>query len=151
MQKIKTFLTFDTQAEDAARLYTSLFEHSKITSITPGPGGAVMSVAFELAGQEYLALNGGPSFSFASGMSLLVTCEDQAEVDRLWSALTEGGVEEPCGWLKDKFGVSWQIIPQGFTQLLSGSDPARTMRVVQAMMQMKKLRLAELRAAYEGT
>jgi predicted 3-demethylubiquinone-9 3-methyltransferase (glyoxalase superfamily) len=152
MQKIKTFLTFDTQAEEAARLYTSLFANSKITSTTPGPGGSVMSVSFELAGQEYIALNGGPSFSFASGMSLLVACEDQAEVDRLWAALTAaGGAEEPCGWLKDKFGVSWQIIPKGFTALLSGPDQARTMRVVQAMMKMKKLNLAELQKAYDGS
>jgi predicted 3-demethylubiquinone-9 3-methyltransferase (glyoxalase superfamily) len=151
MQKIKTFLTFNSQAEEAARLYTSLFKSSKITSTTPGPGGSVMSVSFELDGQEYIALNGGPSFSFASGISLFVGCEDQAEVDRLWAALTEGGVEEPCGWLKDKFGVSWQIIPNGFTKLLSGPDQARTMRVVQAMMQMKKLNLAELQRAYDGS
>ncbi len=150
MQKIKTFLTFDNQAEEAARLYTSLFKDSKITSMTPGPGGSVMSVAFQLAGLEYLALNGGPSFSFSSGTSLMVSCEDQAEVDRLWATLTDGGTEDQCGWLKDKFGVSWQIIPNGFVQLLSGSDQVRTMRVVQAMMKMKKLDLATLQKAYEG-
>lgn len=151
MQKIKTFLTFNDQAEQAARFYVSLFKDSKVISTTPGPGGSVMSVQFELAGQEYLALNGGPSFTFTSGMSLLVHCDDQAEVDRLWAKLTDGGREEPCGWLKDRWGVSWQIIPNGFGALLSGGgDPARSQRVVQAMLQMKKLDLAGLQKAYDG-
>ena len=151
MQKIKTFLTFNDQAEQAARFYVSLFNDSKIISTTPGPGGSVMSVQFELAGQEYLALNGGPSFRFESGMSLLVHCEDQAEVDRLWAKLTDGGQEEPCGWLRDRWGVSWQIIPNGFGALLSGGgDAARSQRVVQAMLQMKKLDLGALQRAYDG-
>lgn len=151
MQKITTFLTFNDQAEQAARFYTSVFKDSRITSTTPGPGGSVMSVSFELAGEEYIALNGGPSFRFTSGISLLVSCDDQAEVDELWAKLTAGGAEEPCGWLKDKFGVSWQIIPRGFGQLLSGGgDPARSQRVVQAMLKMKKIDLATLQKAYDG-
>lgn len=151
MQKITTFLTFNDQADQAARFYTSIFKHSRITSTSMGPGGTVMSVSFELAGEEYIALNGGPSFSFTSGFSLMVSCDDQAEVDELWAKLTDGGVEEPCGWLKDKFGVSWQIIPKGFGQLLSGGgDPARSQRVVQAMLQMKKIELAGLQRAYDG-
>lgn len=151
MQKITTFLTFNNQAEQAARFYTSVFKDSRITSTTPGPGGTVMTVSFELAGVGYLALNGGPSFTFTSGFSLLVTCEDQAEVDELWAKLTTSGVEEPCGWLKDQFGVSWQLIPKGFGQLLSGGgDPARSQRVVQAMLKMKKIILADLQKAYDA-
>ena len=146
-QKIITFLTFNDQAEAAARLYTSLFPDAKITSTTPGPGGSVMSVTFELAGQRYIALNGGPTFSFAQGMSLLINCETQAEVDELWSKLTDGGQEQPCGWLKDKFGVSWQIIPSALMKGLSGPNAGA---VVQAMLKMKKLDVATLEKAAAG-
>jgi predicted 3-demethylubiquinone-9 3-methyltransferase (glyoxalase superfamily) len=147
-QKITTFLTFDDRAEDAAKLYTSLFERSKITSSSPGPGGKVMSVSFELDGQSYIALNGGPSFSFANGISLFVSCETQAEVDHFWNGLTaDGGSEDRCGWLKDKFGVSWQIIPTALPRGLSGPNAGA---VVQAMLGMKKLDVAALEKAATG-
>lgn len=147
-QKITTFLTFDDQAEQAAKLYTSLFERSKITGVSPGPDGKVMSVSFELDGQSYIALNGGPSFSFASGISLLVSCDTQAEVDHFWNGLTAyGGSEDRCGWLKDKFGVSWQIIP---TALTRGLSSPRAGAVVQAMLGMKKLDVAALEKAAQG-
>lgn len=147
-QKITTFLTFNDRAEDAAKLYTSLFERSKITSSSPGPGGKVMSVSFELDGQSYIALNGGPSFSFANGISLFVSCETQAEVDHFWNGLTaDGGSEDRCGWLKDKFGVSWQIIPTALPRGLSGPNAGA---VVQAMLGMKKLDVAALEKAANG-
>lgn len=149
-QKITTFLTFNNQAAEAAELYCSLFEGSKVTSRTPGPNGGVMSVTFELAGQEFMALNGGPSFSFAQGMSLFVSCETQEEIDRLWSKLTEGGREQPCGWLQDKFGVSWQIIPTILGQLFSDPDRARAGRAISAMLGMKKLDIAGLKRAADG-
>jgi predicted 3-demethylubiquinone-9 3-methyltransferase (glyoxalase superfamily) len=147
-QKITTFLTFDERAEDAAKLYTSLFERSKITSSSPGPGGKVMSVSFELDGQSYIALNGGPSFAFANGISLFVSCETQAEVDHFWNGLTaDGGSEGRCGWLKDKFGVSWQIIPTALPRGLNGPNAGA---VVQAMLGMKKLDVAALEKATTG-
>lgn len=147
-QKITTFLTFNDGAEDAAKLYTSLFERSQITSSSPGPGGKVMSVSFELDGQSYIALNGGPSFSFANGISLFVSCETQAEVDHFWNGLTaDGGSEGRCGWLKDKFGVSWQIIPTALPRGLSGANAGA---VVQAMLGMKKLDVAALEKAANG-
>jgi predicted 3-demethylubiquinone-9 3-methyltransferase (glyoxalase superfamily) len=147
-QKITTFLTFNDRAEDAAKLYTSLFERSKITSSSPGPGGKVMSVSFELDGQSYIALNGGPSFSFANGISLFVSCETQAEVDHFWNGLTaDGGSEDRCGWLKDKFGVSWQIIPTALPRGMSGPNAGA---VVQAMLGMKKLDVAALEKAAKG-
>jgi len=148
--KITTFLTFNDQAEAAAVLYTSIFAGSKITSRTPGPGGTVMAVTFQLAGQEMMALNGGPSFKFEQGFSLFVSCETQAEVDAYWKALTEGGSEQPCGWLKDKFGVSWQIVPTVLPRLLSDPDRARAGRAVQAMLGMKRLDIAELERAADG-
>jgi predicted 3-demethylubiquinone-9 3-methyltransferase (glyoxalase superfamily) len=147
-QKITTFLTFNDRAEEAANLYTSLFDGSKITGTSPGPGGKVMSVSFELAGQPYIALNGGPSFAFASGISLFVSCETQEEVDHFWSGLTaDGGTEDRCGWLKDKFGVSWQIIPTALSKGLSGPNAGA---VVQAMLGMKKLDVAALERAGRG-
>jgi predicted 3-demethylubiquinone-9 3-methyltransferase (glyoxalase superfamily) len=147
-QKITTFLTFNDQAEQAAKLYTSLFKGSKITSTSPGPGGKIMSVSFELEGQAYIALNGGPSFSFANGISLFVSCETQDEVDHFWNALTAaGGTEDRCGWLKDRFGVSWQIIPTALTNGLSGPNAGA---VVQAMLSMKKLDVAALENAARG-
>lgn len=145
MQKITTFLTFNDQAAEAANLYLSIFRDGKITSTTPGPGGTVMAVAFELFGQSFMALNGGPSFSFSEGMSLLVSCENQAEIDELWAKLTaDGGQESRCGWLKDKFGVSWQIIPKDLPRLLNGPS------AFQAMMGMNKLDIAALQRAGQG-
>jgi predicted 3-demethylubiquinone-9 3-methyltransferase (glyoxalase superfamily) len=156
MQKIVTYLWFNHQAEEAANLYCSLFENSKIGSVmrygpgTPGLEGAVMTVNFELEGQEFIALNGGPEFHFTEAMSLFVKCESQAEVDRLWEALTEGGEEQPCGWLKDRFGVSWQIVPLVLLELMNDPDPEKANRVVQAMLKMKKIEIPVLQAAYEG-
>ncbi len=157
MQKIRTFLTFDGQAEEAARLYTSLFENSGIDSVSrypegiPGQPGAVMTVNFRLDGQEFVALNGGPSFSFAEGMSLFVNCETQAEVDRLWMALSEGSEDQgQCGWIKDRFGVSWQIVPGVLGELMGDSDGEKAARVTQAMLQMRKLDIAGLKRAYAG-
>jgi predicted 3-demethylubiquinone-9 3-methyltransferase (glyoxalase superfamily) len=154
MQKITTFLTYDDQAEPAAQLYVGLFSDSEITRTTyypadtAGPAGRVMSVEFRLAGQEYVALNGGPHFRFAEGMSLFVSCQDQAEIDRLWDALTaDGGEPGQCGWLKDRFGVSWQLVPHNLRQLLGSPDPARNQRKMAALLQMHKLDIAALEQA----
>jgi predicted 3-demethylubiquinone-9 3-methyltransferase (glyoxalase superfamily) len=156
MQKITTFLWYDNQAEEAARLYTSLFKNSKIGEISrypegaPGQAGSVMTVNFTLDGQEFFALNGGPVFKFNESISLYVHCDSQEEVDRLWAKLTaDGGEESQCGWLKDKFGVSWQIVPDEFTELMSSGTPAQSQNVMKAMLQMKKLDLAVLRKAYK--
>jgi predicted 3-demethylubiquinone-9 3-methyltransferase (glyoxalase superfamily) len=155
-QSITTFLAYDTQAEAAAQLYTSLFD-GKITSTMrypaggPKPEGSVLSVTFELLGQTYIALNGGPSFTFSQGFSLMVQVDTQAEIDRLWTKLTEnGGKEVQCGWLVDKFGVSWQIVPRQLGQMLADKDKAKAGRTMQAMMGMKKLELAKLQAAFDG-
>lgn len=156
MQKITTFLTFNDQAEDAATLYTSVFKQSKIVSTRrygdagPGPKGAVMTVAFQLEGQDFFALNGGPSFAFAEGISLFVNCETQVEVDELWEKLSKGGKEERCGWLTDRFGVSWQIVPSVLGKLLGDRDAAKATRVMQAMLKMTKLDIKGLQDAYEG-
>jgi predicted 3-demethylubiquinone-9 3-methyltransferase (glyoxalase superfamily) len=156
MQKITTFLTFNDQAEEAVNLYTSLFTDSKIVRTTrygeggPGPQGAVMSMTFQLAGQQFVALNGGPTFSFAQGMSLFVNCETQAEVDTLWEKLSAGGAEGRCGWLTDRFGVSWQIVPSILGPLLGSEDAGKAKRVMQAMLQMRKLDIATLRQAAEA-
>jgi predicted 3-demethylubiquinone-9 3-methyltransferase (glyoxalase superfamily) len=153
MQKIVTFLWFDDQAEEAARFYTSLFPNSKLGTISrygdagPGPKGSVMMVTFELAGQQFMALNGGPHFSFTPAISLLVNCESQAEVDELWEKLSEGGRTDQCGWLQDRFGVSWQIVPTRLGELMADPDPARSKRVMEAMLKMGKLDLAELERA----
>jgi predicted 3-demethylubiquinone-9 3-methyltransferase (glyoxalase superfamily) len=150
MQKITTFLTFNNQAEEAAKLYTSLFKNSKITWSTPGPDGNVMWVSFNIDGQEFYALNGGerPEFHFSEGMSLFVTCEGQEEVDYYWDNLiADGGEPSMCGWLKDKFGVSWQIIPTALNRLLSDPDPARAGRVMEAMLKMSKIDIATLENA----
>lgn len=155
MQKITTFLTFDDQAEEAVNLYASLFKDSEILSVSrygeggPGPEGSVMTVAFRLDGQEFVALNGGPTFSFSDGISLSVSCETQEEVDELWEKLSEGGEEGPCGWLKDRFGVSWQINPVVLGQLLQDEDPRKARNVMEAMLKMKKIDIAALRRAYE--
>ncbi|HZG03632.1 MAG TPA: VOC family protein [Streptomyces sp.] len=145
MQKITTNLWFDGRAEEAARFYTSLFDDSRITDIQrygeagPGEPGTVMTVAFELAGQEFLAINGGPEFSFTEAVSLSVDCADQTEVDELWARLTDGGEEGPCGWLKDRYGLSWQIVPRKLTELLGDPDPATSQKAMKAMLGMKKI------------
>jgi predicted 3-demethylubiquinone-9 3-methyltransferase (glyoxalase superfamily) len=153
---ITTFLTYDTQAEEAAKLYTSLFG-GKITDTSrypaggPKPEGTVLSVTFELLGQTYIALNGGPSFTFSQAFSLLVQVESQAEIDRLWTKLLEnGGKPVQCGWLVDKFGMSWQIVPKQLGSMLSDKDGAKAGRAMQAMMGMQKLELAKLQAAFDG-
>jgi predicted 3-demethylubiquinone-9 3-methyltransferase (glyoxalase superfamily) len=154
---ITTFLTYDNQAEEAAKLYTSLFD-GKITETMrypvggPRPEGSVLSVTFELFGQTYIALNGGPTFIFAPGFSLMVRVDNQAEIDRLWTKLIEnGGKSVQCGWLVDKFGVSWQIVPKQLFAMLSDKDQGKSGRAMQAMMGMQKLDIAQLQAAFDGT
>lgn len=154
-QKITPFLWFNTEAEEAANLYVSLFKDSKILSMSrygdagPGPKGSVMVVEFELAGQKFQALNGGPIFKLTEAFSLMVHCDSQDEVDTLWSKLTaNGGQESQCGWLKDRFGLSWQIVPTRFMEMMKDKDPKRTQRVVQAMLTMKKFDIARLEQAY---
>jgi predicted 3-demethylubiquinone-9 3-methyltransferase (glyoxalase superfamily) len=155
-QKITTFLTYDDRAEEAIEFYTSILENSRILSTTrygeagPGPKGRLMSATFELAGQEFIALNGGPSFTFSQGISLFVDCETQEEVDELWENLSEGGEKGPCGWLTDKFGVSWQIIPRALGEMLSDEDADKSERVMKAMLQMSKIEIEGLRRAYEA-
>jgi predicted 3-demethylubiquinone-9 3-methyltransferase (glyoxalase superfamily) len=150
MPKITPFLTFVDQAEAAARLYTSVFD-GRIVSTMPGPGGTVMGVTFELLGQRYIALNGGPSFTFSQGFSLFVSCESQAEIDAYWQKLTaDGGKESRCGWLVDRFGVSWQIIPSVLQSLLGDADRAKAGRAMQAMLTMGKLEIAALVRAHGG-
>ncbi|MBX7111012.1 MAG: VOC family protein [Dehalococcoidia bacterium] len=156
MQKIHPMLWFNTQAEEAAEFYTSLFPDSRITDVarfgdgSPGTAGTVMTVSFELAGQQLTALNGGPEFNFTEAISLYVDCADQAEVDRLWERLTDGGEPGQCGWLKDRFGVSWQVIPSALGELMGDPDPERAGRVVQAMLQMTKIDVEGLRHAWAG-
>ena len=156
MPKITTFLTFDHQAEDAANFYTSVFKNSKIVSTArygdagPGPKGSLMTATISLDGQELMLLNGGPTFKFSEAISLFVTCETQAEVDDYWSKLTAGGKEVQCGWLVDKFGVSWQIIPSALMKLLSDKDAKKAGRVMQAMMKMVKIDIKGLQDAAEG-
>ncbi len=156
MQKITPCLWFDTQGEEAARFYTSVFPNSRILDVAyygeagPREAGSVMTVEFELDGQKFLALNGGPQFTFSEAISFQVHCETQEEVDRFWSALSEGGEEGPCGWLKDRFGLSWQIVPQRLGELLGDSDAAKSQRVMSAMLEMKKIQIDELERAAEG-
>ena len=156
MSKITTFLTYNDQAEEAVNLYTSVFKNSEIVSISRYPEGspflpgAVMTINFRIDGQEFVALNGGPSFSFAEGISLYVNCETQEEVDDLWEKLTEGGEGGRCGWLKDRFGVSWQIIPSALGRYLGDEDPRKSQNVLQAMLQMDKIDISALREAHEG-
>jgi predicted 3-demethylubiquinone-9 3-methyltransferase (glyoxalase superfamily) len=144
MQKITPFLWFDGRAEEAARFYVSVFRDAKIIHVTPGPGGVAQWVSFELKGQTLYAFNGGPQFKFTEAISFFVSCKDQAEVDYLWDALSAGGTEGQCGWLKDKYGLSWQIIPDALSELL-GKDKSGS--VMRAMLQMKKIVVAELEAA----
>jgi predicted 3-demethylubiquinone-9 3-methyltransferase (glyoxalase superfamily) len=153
-QKITPFLWFDNQAEEAINFYTSVFKNSKIGRIArygaegPGPKGTVMTISFTLDGQEFVALNGGPAFKFTEAISFVVTCETQEEVDEYWKKLTEGGQEVQCGWLKDKYGLSWQIVPTVLPELLTDKDGGKAKRVMHAMMQMVKIDIAALKQAY---
>jgi predicted 3-demethylubiquinone-9 3-methyltransferase (glyoxalase superfamily) len=164
MQGITPFLWFDDQAEDAAQHYVAIFSSlgssdSRITHMARygkagaeaagRPEGSVMTVAFRLDGQDFVALNGGPEFQFTEAISLMVNCENQEEVDQLWERLSEGGEQGPCGWLKDRYGLSWQIVPTALTQMLQDEDPKRAERVMAAMLQMKKIDIETLRRAYE--
>jgi predicted 3-demethylubiquinone-9 3-methyltransferase (glyoxalase superfamily) len=161
MNKISPCLWFDTQAEEAAEFYVSIFQDSGIDTISRfgkegfeihgRPAGSVMTVAFRLAGQEFTALNGGPQFKFNEAISLQVFCETQDEVDHFWSKLSEGGEEGPCGWLKDRFGLSWQVVPSVLTKMICDPDPAKTERVTKTYLQMKKFDIAALQRAYDGT
>jgi predicted 3-demethylubiquinone-9 3-methyltransferase (glyoxalase superfamily) len=154
IQKITPFLWFDNQAEEAVNFYTSIFKNSKIDSVTrygeagPGPKGSVMTMGFQLEGQKFTALNGGPHFKFTEAISFIVNCDGQQEVDDLWTKLSEGGQEVQCGWLKDRYGLSWQIVPTVLFELLKDKDPAKSQRVMKAMLQMKKIDIAGLEAAY---
>ena len=156
MQKITPFLWFDTQGEEAAKFYISIFRNSKITGTTrygeagPGPKGSVMTVAFNLDGQDFVALNGGPQFKFTEAVSFVANCETQQEVDDLWERLSAGGQRSRCGWLKDKFGLSWQVVPTVLGQLLQDKDPAKSRRVMEAMLQMDKLDIRKLKQAHAG-
>jgi predicted 3-demethylubiquinone-9 3-methyltransferase (glyoxalase superfamily) len=152
---ITTCLWFDTEGEEAANFYTSLIPNSRIVDVKrygeagPRPAGTVMTVSFELDGREFLALNGGPQYTFTEAISFQISCESQEEVDTYWAALTDGGEEGPCGWLKDKFGVSWQVVPKRLIDLLNDPDRDRSQRVMGAMMQMKKIQIDELERAAE--
>jgi predicted 3-demethylubiquinone-9 3-methyltransferase (glyoxalase superfamily) len=154
MQKITPFLWFDGKAEEAATFYTSVFKNSKVVSVSrygdagPAPKGTAMTATFELAGQRFIALNGGPMFTFSPAISFFVNCETQAEVDELWDKLVEGGEPQRCGWLKDKFGVSWQIVPTALGVMLQDKDPQKSSRVMKAMLQMVKLDISGLQRAY---
>jgi predicted 3-demethylubiquinone-9 3-methyltransferase (glyoxalase superfamily) len=150
MPTLNTFLTYNDQAEEAVRYYLSIFENGKILKTLPGPNGKALTVEFELLGQRMVALNGGPTFKFSEAFSLAVNCDTQAEIDRYWSKLTEGGKEIQCGWLVDKFGVSWQIVPKMLPEVLASKDPAKAGRAMQAMMKMVKLDIAELQRAHDG-
>jgi predicted 3-demethylubiquinone-9 3-methyltransferase (glyoxalase superfamily) len=160
MQKITPFLWFDDKAEEAMNFYTGIFKNSKIETLTRYSAeaakvsgrreGSVMTVSFRLEGQEFVALNGGPQFKFTEAISFVVNCDTQVEVDDLWSKLSLGGEESQCGWLKDKFGLSWQIVPTVLGKMLGDRDPLKSQRVMQAMLQMKKIDIAKLKQAYEG-
>jgi predicted 3-demethylubiquinone-9 3-methyltransferase (glyoxalase superfamily) len=155
-QTITPNLWFDTEAEEAAEFYTSIFKNARIVSTThytesaPRPAGMVMTVEFELDGQRFIALNGGPDFTFNEAISLHISCEDQHEVDYYWQRLSDGGEEGPCGWLKDRYGVSWQVVPKEIDRLFADSDAERADRAVKAMLAMRKLDVAALRAAADG-
>lgn len=155
MQKIIPFLWFDNQAEEAVNYYTSIFKNSKISGISrygdegPGPKGTVLTATFQLDGQEFIALNGGPYFTFSPAVSFYVNCETQEEVDIYWEKLSESGEKQQCGWLKDKFGVTWQIVPTILGELMGDPDPERSGRVTKAMLQMTKLDIEKLKHAYE--
>ena len=151
MKKITPFLWFDTQAEEAMNLYVSVFKNSKVLGVTPGPNGIAQSVNYELEGQEFIGFNAGPEFKFNESISFLVDCNTQEEVDYYWNKLTaDGGEESMCGWLKDKFGLSWQIIPKQLGELMNDPDPEKSQRVVQAMLKMQKIIVADLERAYNN-
>lgn len=155
MQKITPFLWFDNQAEEAVNFYTSIFKNSKIGKVTrygeagPAPKGTVMTVTFQLNGQEFVALNGGPHFTFSPAISFVVNCETQQEIDDLWEKLSEGGKKEECGWLKDKYGLSWQIVPSILGELFDDKDPKKSNRVMEALLKIQKLDIKTLQQAYE--
>ena len=155
-QKITTFLWFDNNAEEAANFYVSIFKNSKILNtarygeVGPGPKGSVMTIEFQLDGQEYTALNGGPHFKFTEAISLVIHCQTQEEVDYFWEKLSEGGQKVECGWLKDKFGLSWQVVPDILLELIQDADSQKSQRVMKAMMKMKKLDIKGLKEAAEG-
>lgn len=151
MQKITPFLWFNDNAEEAANFYTSIFKDSKITRLMPGPGGRALGVDFQLSGQEFIALNGGPMFKFTEAISLFIKCETQEEINYFWERLTaDGGQESRCGWLKDKYGLSWQVVPPMLGQLLSDKDREKAGRAMQAMLQMNKIIIADLQKAFDG-
>lgn len=156
MPKITTFLTFDNRAEEAAKYYVSIFRNSRIRKVSrygdgaPMPKGAAMVVDFTLLGQDYIALNGGPHFKFTDAISLAISCKTQREVDAYWKKLSDGGEVGPCGWVKDRFGVSWQVNPEILGKLLSDPDPARARRAMEAMLRMKKIVIADLKKAADG-
>ncbi|HYA77781.1 MAG TPA: VOC family protein [Verrucomicrobiae bacterium] len=149
MQKIITFLWFDNQAEEAVKFYVSSFKNSKVLSALPGPDGKLLSMTFELEGQKFMALNGGPLFKFTEAISLFVNCESQEEVDNFWEKLSSGGEKGKCGWLKDKYGLSWQIVPTILGEMLADQDHERANRVMQAMLKMTKIDIKQLKQAYE--
>ena len=155
MQKITPFLWFDGNAEEAMNLYVSIFKNSKVVSVTrygdagPGPKGTVMSATFQLEGQQFYALNGGPQYKFTPAISLFVSCETQKEVDELWNKLSAGGHKDRCGWLQDKYGLSWQIIPTALGKMLQDKNPRKAQNVMKAMLQMDKIDIAKLKQAYE--
>jgi predicted 3-demethylubiquinone-9 3-methyltransferase (glyoxalase superfamily) len=159
-QKITPFLWFDNQAEEAAKFYTSIFKNSKIENVTRydeegskvsgRPKGSAMTVPFQIEGQEFVALNGGPLFKFTEAISFVVNCETQKEVDYYWEKLSAGGEEVQCGWLKDKFGLSWQVVPTVLTEMLQDRDPQKAQRVMAAMLKMKKIEIADLKKAYDA-
>lgn len=156
MQKITPFLWFDNKAEEAMNFYVSVFKNSKVVGVSrygdagPGPKGSVMTATFEIEGQRFIALNGGPTFTFTPAISLFVNCETQQEVDDLWEKLSAGGREDRCGWLQDKYGLSWQIIPSALMELMQDKDPEKSKRVMQAMLQMVKIDIAGLKKAHAG-
>ena len=156
MQKISPFLWYNDNAEEAVNFYTSIFKNSKILAVArygdagPGPKGSVMTINFEIAGQEFIALNGGPHFKFNEAISFSVDCENQEEVDELWEKLSDGGQKSQCGWLKDKYGLSWQVNPRILSELLSDKDPEKAKRVMEAMLQMEKIDIKTLKQAYDG-
>jgi predicted 3-demethylubiquinone-9 3-methyltransferase (glyoxalase superfamily) len=155
-QKITPSLWFDTEAEEAAAFYISVFDNSRIVDVTyyneagPRPAGMVLTVEFELDGQRFVGINGGPEFTFDEAVSFQITCETQDELDRFWQRLSDGGAEGPCGWLKDKFGLSWQVVPSGMAELLADPDSERAQRAMQAMLAMGKIDIAALRSAADG-
>jgi predicted 3-demethylubiquinone-9 3-methyltransferase (glyoxalase superfamily) len=151
MKKITPFLWFDTQAEEAMNFYVSIFKNSKVGGVSRGPDGKAFTVSFELDGQEFMGLNAGPQFKFNESISMYVNCENQAEVDYFWNKLIEdGGEESMCGWLKDKYGLSWQIIPKQLSELMGDPDPVKSKRVMDAMLRMQKIIVADLQKAYDG-